>query len=432
MIRDSAWIPNYNYKLCPKLKNELYENYKPSKMVPTVFYNSYKQIKKKIRKFPVIVQVKFTKDNLTIMDQVASLAQCRIKKKYYTIFSFSTDLTEVQLKKLLADDKVIKVWYDGEVTGLLEKASKTVNANKLWDLELTGEKVTIAVLDTGVYEHPCFENRIKKFRDFVNNGKKTYDDNGHGTHVAGCIASKQNEDFGGVAPKAEIVGVKVLNKLGSGRLSNVLDGIQWCIENKENLNLQIMNLSLGFPTQESYRDDPLCQMVEKAWEAGIVVCAAAGNSGPDNETINSPGIHPQIITVGASNDRNADYPEDNIIADFSSRGPTRDGHKKPDVVAPGVDIVSLRSPSSFLDKVEPGSRIGEDRFIFSGTSMATPICVGAIAQLLHYNKDLEPDEIKSLLMGNAREIPGVNRESQGTGIIDSKEIQSNIREFSDS
>jgi serine protease AprX len=200
-------------------------------------------------------------------------------------------------------------------------------------------------------------------------------------------------------------------------LSRVIEGIQWCITNKEAFNIKVLNLSLGSTATESFSNDPICQAVEKAWQAGIVVCAAAGNDGPQPRTIGSPGIDPLIITVGALDDMNTVNPEDEMVASFSSRGPTIDGLIKPDVLAPGTNIISLRSPGSLLDRKNKQSRIDNWYTSLSGTSMATPVCSGVVAQLLQLYPALTPDQIKTLLMKTARTLH-LDETVQGAGVID--------------
>src|SRR5690606_13484017 len=198
------------------------------------------------------------------------------------------------------------------------------------------------------------------FKDFVKGKTSPYDDNGHGTHCAGDAAGNgyaSDGKYKGPAPGAKLIGVKVLDKAGSGQLSDVISGIEWCIQNREKYNIRVLSLSLGSRTNSSYKDDPVAQAVEKAWDHGITVVAAAGNDGPDPGTISSPGIHPRIITVGASNDKGTPTIRDDEAASFSSRGPTPDGVTKPDLLAPGTDIVSLRVPRSYIDKMSPDSRI---------------------------------------------------------------------------
>jgi len=261
------------------------------------------------------------------------------------------------------------------------------------------------------------------FKDYVNRKTWAYDDNGHGTHVAGCAAgngARSKGRYTGSAPKANLVGLKVLDKHGSGNLSDILAAIQFVIDNRKKFNIKVMNLSLGATGKHSYKNDPLCQAAEKAWAAGIVVCAAAGNSGPGSGTVSTPGIDPVIITVGAENTRRTIRINDDIIARFSGRGPTADRLTKPDVVAPGVNIISLRAPGSTADKQQAGSRVGKSYFVLSGTSMATPICSGIAALMIHKKPGITPDAVKRALKATARKIGSYSPNAQGNGLVDAQ------------
>ncbi len=419
IINNIAWIRSHSVKLCPKLKKQVLEWYRPTRSMPCLMHRGNLAFKRQWQKIPVIVQLEEPEIVSLSASDLASSAGCRVKRRLPVINSFSTDVNEKSLKQLLATKKVKKIWYDSEVKTLLQKASPTVAAPPLWETGLTGKGITVAVLDTGIHEHADLNGRIAAFKDFIGGRGEAYDDNGHGTHVAGCAASgcRENGGYKGPAPEAELVGIKVLSKTGAGSLSTIIEAVQWCIEHKEQFGIRIMNLSLGSEAYQSYRDDPLCQAVEKAWNSGIVVCAAAGNSGPERGTISSPGIDPLIITVGASNDRDAPEPAGNTVAHFSSRGPTIDGLLKPDVLAPGVEIVSLRAPGSLLDRTNKDARVGSGYFSLSGTSMATPVCAGVAAQLLQADSSLEPNQVKELLLESAVIIPGVESSTQGSGIV---------------
>lgn len=193
-----------------------------------------------------------------------------------------------------------------------------------------------------------------------------------------------------------------MNKQGSGTLADIIEGVEWCIQyNEDNPNepIDIISMSLGGDAlrYDNEQEDPLVRAVDEAWNAGIVVCVAAGNSGPDPQTIASPGVSEKVITVGALDDNNTANSDDDTVASFSSRGPTVYGKEKPDILAPGVNIISLRSPNSYIDKLQKSSRVGSQYFTMSGTSMATPICAGIAALILQQNPDLTPDEVKELL-----------------------------------
>jgi len=352
----------------------------------------------------------------------------------------------------------------------------------------TGKGVTIAVMDTGVHPHPDFDGRLLGQADFVQGLPMAYDDNGHGTHVSGCAAGDGLMSDGvhkGMASEANIVGVKVLSGEGSGRNSDIIKGLQWCIDNKDELNIRVINMSLGGPSSKDWENDPINQAVKAAYEAGIVVLAAAGNEGPNRKTVGSPGNSPHAITVGAADDRETPSdPSDDTMAGFSSRGPTKDGRHKPDVVAPGEHIFAALAPST--DKMYSGlqngvlhkaiagldslpyetlntlpdetfaaiglggrtiARLREDedtaqaefnRLLAAttrtelhesmayqalpGTSMATPIAAGLVASMFEANPDLSPDQVREILTGTADKLPGKwGPNSQGAGMIDPDE-----------
>ncbi len=280
----------------------------------------------------------------------------KIKYDLSMIEGFSADLSASAIEELSKDDDVVGIFYDAEVHTCLDTATASINAPAAWAAGFTGRGVTVAVVDTGIYPHPDLtqpDNRIVAFKDFINKKTSPYDDHGHGTHVGGIIAGNGGMSGGqykGVAPEANLVGVKVLNSAGNGRSSDVIAGIQWVVQNKNAYNIKVMNLSLGAPDTESYTTDPLSQAAEAAWNAGLVVAAAAGNSGSVPGTINTPGINPYIITVGAVDDRGTVETGDDVITGFSSKGPTIDGLSKPDLVAPGVSITSLAADTSYLPK----------------------------------------------------------------------------------
>lgn len=305
---------------------------------------------------------------------------------------------------------------------MLDVASPTVRSPQLWTEDVTGKGVGIAIIDTGVAPHPDLTepyNRIVAFHDVVGHEIDPYDDNGHGTHCAGDAAGNGASSDGvyrGPAPEADIIGVKVMNKLGTGILSDLIAGVEWCIENREKYNIRILSMSLGTPATGRVENDPLARTVREAWDSGLVVVAAAGNAGPDPETISSPGIVPEILTIGASDDKNTLERADDDIADFSSRGPTPGGVTKPDVVAPGTDIVSLRVKGSYLDKMAGEGVINDSYISLSGTSMATPIVAGVAAQLLQADPTLTPEQVKQLITDTAESL-GEEANAEGHGLV---------------
>ncbi len=345
-------------------------------------------------------------------DKIMSLIEANHGKIHHEIHllpSFVVELPGFSLEELAHFQYVKRIWYDAPVFIRLDAAVPSVGGLAAQQLGYTGKGVVIAVLDTGIYPHRDLtspRNRILAWNDLVNRKTIPYDDHGHGTHVAGIIAGNgrtSRKKYLGMAPEAMLVGVKIMDAEGNGSVSNVISGIEWCLDNTSSLNIRVINLSLGSPAQGSCRFDPLCRAVGAAWRKGITVCAAAGNEGPGSGTIDSPGISPEIITVGNLDDRQTLTGADDLLNQSSGRGPTIDQVPKPDLIAPGTNITSL--------KVHGGYRS------LTGTSMSTPMVAGAVAQIIQKWPSLKPDQIKRLLTKNARDL-GLGRNLQGTGCLD--------------
>lgn len=350
------------------------------------------------------------------LDRIAALIdanQGKIYKEIRMIPSLVADLPFSSLEELARSRYVYKIWQDSPVYAQLDVAVPSSGGLIPYQAGITGKGVVVAVLDTGIDPHMDLTeptNRILAWKDLVNQKNSPYDDNGHGTHVAGIIAGNgrySNGKYRGMAPEAMLVGIKILDEEGSGRLSDVISGIEWCLDSLTALNIRVLNLSIGSEVQESYRTDPLCRITTAAWEKGITVCAAAGNSGPKFGSINTPGINPVIITVGNLDDQNTLTDIDDILAPSSSRGPTPDRLIKPDLVAPGTNITSLK--------------VGGGYTTLSGTSMATPLVTGAVALILQKWSQLKPDQLKTLLMRNARDL-GLGPNLQGAGALNLETI----------
>lgn len=351
----------------------------------------------------------------------------KIKYKLDIIKAYALEISCKCVEKLAILPQVDFIADDATSTTLMDVARPAVGGDKAEQYGLTGKEIGIAVLDTGVYPHADLalnKNRIIAFKDFVNEKEFPYDDNGHGTHVAGTAAGNgymSKGQYQGMAPEANIIGVKVMDKNGSGNTSDIVAGMQWILENKHRYNIRIASLSLGSDPDLLEREDPLVKGVEALWNAGIVVVAAAGNEGPKQKTINSPGISRRIITVGATDDHKTIDITDDTIADFSSRGPTKERVEKPDIVAPGLNIQSLAADRQFVpeDKVTryKFKKMKKPYTGKSGTSMATPIVSGTIALLLEKEPKLIPDEVKVRLLSTTTPIKNANKYDQGKGQI---------------
>ncbi len=323
----------------------------------------------------------------------------------------------------------------GSTTTVQPKSAfiKEIRADNMWASGATGQGVTVALLDTGIANVQDVAGRVVPVRDDLNllsppspcenlTGEPTCDDNyGHGTFIAGLIAGNgaaSNGAWKGVAPNANLVSVKVAGADGSADVSTVLAGIQWVVSFKDRYGIKVLNLSLGTDSTQSYRVDPLNFAVEKAWDSGITVVVAASNRGPDPATISKPGDDPLVVTVGAVDDMGTPGLGDDELPDFSSRGPTAaDGLAKPDVVAPGGHVVSLRAPGSAVDVQYPTYVDGAYRR-GSGTSMSTGIVSGSVALLAQANPTWTPDRIKYALTSTARSAASDDPMAVGAGLVD--------------
>ena len=348
-----------------------------------------------------------------IRDQITNVGG-KIKYELPFIGAFAVELPTNAVAQVAQHHRVEYIHDDAKVFKSMDIATKVVGSVMVNETGYTGKGIGVAVLDTGVYPHEDLvrpTNRIVAFRDFINDRSRPYDDDGHGTHVAGIIAGSGyvNSKYKGIAPEANIIGVKVLDETGSGNTSDILAGIQWIVDNKEKYNIKVMSMSLGSAADTPASQDSLSKGVASAVQHGITVVVSAGNSGPTRQSITSPGIAPSAITVGAVDDNRTASIGDDFIADFSSRGPTIDGLSKPDVVAPGVDIHSLSNKG-------PGAYVSH-----SGTSMAAPIVAGAAALLYEKEPNLTPGQAKTRILNSGVAIDR-NRYSQGSGLINIRKI----------
>lgn len=368
---------------------------------------SAKIMAQSIEEVPVIIQFKEYDENLR--KDISSLAT-GYKLELPIINGFAGNMSTDIIYRLSTNLEIEFISFDSKIYTLLDIATPSMEAYFPHDKGYEGEDISVAIIDTGVAPHEDLikpVNRIVDFKDYVNNKLNPYDDNGHGTHVAGIIAGNGYSSRGkyvGVAPKANIVAIKALDENGGGSISDIISALAYIIEVKDNFNIKVINISLGTPATNSCENDPLCKAVSKANEAGLIVVTAAGNSGPNKNTILSPGISKDAITVGAVDDKRTIDTSDDTIAPFSSRGPTKDGLDKPDLVAPGVSIRSLSNTK--LDSYTS----------LSGTSMATPLITGSIALLFNKYKDLSAVEAKQKIMNACIDLKD-SKENQGAGML---------------
>lgn len=312
--------------------------------------------------------------------------------------------------------KHITYYQITEITAQMQKERSMLNAEEAYMQGLSGKGITIAFLDTGIEQVKDLQ-RIVAFKDIINNKKKAYDDNGHGTHVAGIACGSglsSNGKYMGIAKDVNIVSVKILDENGAGNSAHVLAGLQWIMDNKAKLGIRIINMSVG--TVGGDIRDPLVKAVEALWDDGTVVIAAAGNNGPSSGTITSPGISKKIITVGAAGDDEKLKIWGNNLINFSGRGPTKECVIKPDVIAPGANVISC-----LASNVRNENIVDNYYLKLSGTSMATPMVSGAIALLLQKYPKLSPNNIKYLLKQSCISL-GFPANQQGWGILNIGEL----------
>lgn len=353
-------------------------------------------------KIPVIVMLNKPLDDSLLNGIMGKLGRFAPKFVYDAAFSgFAADLTKAQIDLLKLFPELVRIEYDLPVYASLGTASSSFGVTKAQtDFGVTGSKdgylttyskndIVIAVVDTGIdATHVDLDGgKVIGWKDYVNSRTTPYDDHGHGTHCASIAAGSGdgNATYRGVAYGAALVGVKVLDSSGSGSMSTVDAGINWCISNKATYNIRVISLSLG-TSGSSDGTDSTSVAVNNAVANGIVCCVAAGNSGPARYTIGSPGAAADAITVGAM----ADTGEKGFsLASFSSRGPTKDGRIKPDICAPGVNITAAKANST------------NQYITYSGTSMATPFTAGTAALMLAANPGLTPAQVKAIITGTA-------------------------------
>ena len=342
------------------------------------------------------------------------------------------DLPNGVLKKLAAHPSVFRIHHDRDIATHNYRTSITTGARTVHQtLGYTGAGITIAVIDSGITSfhddltnktsrvYPYGNQRVTKFVDFVNGRTLPYDDNGHGTHVAGIIAGNGGDSYGeksGSAPGASLISLKVLDADGKGTISNIIAALGWVAANAQTYNIRVVNMSVGAGIHESYWTDPLTLAAKAVTDKGITVVTAAGNMGKNAAGhlqyggINAPANAPWVLTVGASSTNGTVTRLDDSMASFSSAGPTRiDFEAKPDLVAPGVGTVSLASPGSTFYSTKAAALVdgkpvrGVKSYLsLSGTSMAAPVVAGTVALMLEANPSLTPNLIKALLQYTAQ------------------------------
>ncbi len=358
---------------------------------------------------------------------VVNVAGGLVKTVFSLLNAVTATLTIGDVITTSNQSNVSYISLDRTVTGALDYSSGAVGAaSAAAQYGLDGSGIGIAIIDSGIYPHPDLAaasgigSRIVYRQNFA--GGLLPDDFGHGTHVAGIAAGNGRMSIApgsphvlrGIAPNAKLLDLRVLDANGASRDSAVIAAIQQAVKLKDKYNVRVINLSLGRPIYEGCSRDPLCQAVEAAWKNGIVVVVAAGNLGRNGyASVLSPGNSPRAITVGAMKTLSTVSPTDDLVASYSSKGPSYlDLTVKPDLVAPGNQVVSLLAPGSTLARTFPANIETPSYFNgllstfgqyiqLSGTSMATPVVTGTVALMLQHDPSLSPDTVKARLMKTA-------------------------------
>ncbi|MDQ3450402.1 MAG: S8 family peptidase [Actinomycetota bacterium] len=346
---------------------------------------------------------------------------------------FAAVLPTSALTDLQRSDAIAYAWPDGQVrmsdTPGLEEYD-VLPPNRVWQdaigldgvgPEITGAGVTVAVLDTGITRRLDFGYRVTARVDLTPDGDG-YDEYGHGTHMAGIVGgdgARSDGRWRGSAPGVTLLPVKVASWNGATDVSVVLAAMEWIAVHRDEYGIDILSLSFGTDSSQDYEIDPLDFAVERLWNAGVVIVAAAGNRGEGGSKIDKPGDDPRVITVGAADLHDTVGTADDTVALFSSRGPTQDGVAKPDLVAPGITIVSQRAPGSTIDAMRPAARLGKHHFKGTGTSQSTAMVAGVAALVLDAAPGLSPDQVKEILLTTASPMTeGVN--GAGAGLVNAE------------
>jgi serine protease AprX len=367
-------------------------------------------------------------------DAVRSLGG-NVGRELPIIGAFSARIPAGSLVDLIRSPLVAKVWGDARIDMSGDKTAKydKTAPNTVWRQTIhlaspdkavyTGSGVGVALLDTGVVPVPDLANQIA-YRIDLTGEADGYDRYGHGTHLAGIIAGDGSASAGtyrGIAPGAKMISVKVAGWNGATDVSVVIAGLQWIVSHRAEYNIRVANLSFGTDSKQPYALDPLDYAVEQAWFSGIFVVVSAGNLGSLPGTITKPADDPFVLTVGAADLKNTLEAKDDTVADFSSAGPTQDGVLKPDVVAPGITIVSDRDPGSTIDQLHPAAVVDQSYFKGTGTSQAAAIVSGVAALMFQASPSMTPDVAKATLVGTVQEKFLALQPGGGAGLVNADE-----------
>lgn len=337
----------------------------------------------------------------------------KIEKEIRLIPALAATLPNAVIRDLVRLPQVARVWENSEVRVLADETISVYGGILPQEYQYTGRGITVGILDTGIYPHEDLtspENRILAWNDLIGGKIVPYDDHGHGTYVAGVIAGNGRASHGrykGVAPDARLVGIKVLDQAGRGRLADLLLGMEWCLANLKTLKIRIINLSLGTRSQGLRAQDPLIRATTLAWKNGIVVCSATGKAGLEYFYTDSPGVNNKIITVGNLDLEQTLTNEDERLLQGMQPQDRVNNFTVPDLVAVGNNLVALKADGGYCS--------------YKGPSTAASLVAGAAALILEKWPVLKPDQVKLLLTSKTGDY-GLGAPLQGGGVLDLDKI----------
>ncbi len=324
----------------------------------------------------------------------------------------------------------------------------TLGVRPVWEMDLKGQGITVAVIDSGTNQEKDLQvdptkakpdSRVLEQLTFNSNAGHVNDATGHGTHVAGIIGGSGYRSGGlyaGIAPEVNFISLKISDDIGMAYESDAIEAMQWVLDHKDKYNIRAVNMSVNSTQESSYHASPLDAAAEILWFNGIVVVASVGNKGPGggyNTANAAPANDPFIITVGASNEHGSADISNDTLSSFSAHGTTFDGFNKPEIIAPGTDIISILGPGNWIPEYPDHVVMNGEYFRLSGTSMSAPMVTGAVVLLLQDEPNLTPDQVKYRLINSGQfigggdpyldifaAVTGTSSESANTGLVASQ------------
>ena len=385
------------------------------------------------------LRVIVTTEDAAAVERLVAAMGGRSHRRLARVPGVVVEVPRAHLDSLAASPVVQRIDADRPITGALARTAAAIGARWVQqNLGLDGNGVGVAIIDSGVNTaHDDLTTRVTHFVNFVGFESDPRDGYGHGTHVAGIIAGSGQSSDGtrrGIAPGAHLIVLKALDDQGGGHISNAIAALDYAIEQRTALNIRVINLSVAAGVHESYKTDPLTLAARRAVDAGMVVVTAAGNFGRNSNGrsqqggITAPGNAPWVLTVGASSHNGTIDRSDDVVAGFSSMGPSAiDLVPKPDLVAPGVGIEAPADPTGTLFAARPHARLkgfnqdGNQAYLsLSGTSMAAPVVAGTVALMVQANPALSPAAVKAILQSTAEFHAGETQQGQGAGFLNAR------------